>query len=142
MRSCAPYEGLSSAVSEAAGSFSELIWGNNCVYKLHEEICKTELEPKNQMLYLQCVFCCFLLLHLFLRAVTIMMVMITTINTTTRAPTAPRMPPRRRGEGLLVGVAVVWSVIVLEDTDVLMVPPAMVVVGITAVVDVWGRQLV
>ena len=71
-----------------------------------------------------------------------MMVTIPTINTTTRAPTAPRMPPSRRGEGLLVGVTVVWSVTVLEDTDALMVPPAMVVVGITAVVDVWVRQLV
>ena len=40
-------------------------------------------------------------------------------------------------EGLLppamVGVTVVGSVTVLEDTDALMVPPARVVVGITAV---------
>ena len=133
MRSCAPYEGLSSAVWEAAGSFSELIWENNCVYKLHGEIYKTELEPKNQMLYLQYVFCCFLVLHLFLRATTIMMVTIPTINTTTRAPTAPRMPPSRRGEGLVLDVTVGEPV---KDTDVLMVPPAMVVVDITAVIDV------
>ena len=106
------------------------------VYKLHEEICKTELEPKNQMLYLQCVFSCFLVLHLFLRPTTIMMVTIPTINTTTRAPPAPRMPPRKEGEGLVVGVTVVGSVTILEDTDVLMVPPAMVVVDITAMVDV------
>ena len=66
---------------------------------------------------------------------TIMVATIATINTTTRAPTAPRMPARK-GEGLLVGVAVVGSVTVLEDTDVLMVPPAVVVtVGITAVID-------
>ena len=46
------------------------------------------------------------------------------------------MMPARKGEGLLVGVAVVGSVTVLEDTDVLMVPPAVVVmVGITAVID-------
>ena len=64
---------------------------------------------------------------------TIMVATIATINTTTRAPTAPRMPARK-GEGLLVGV--VGSVTVLEDTDVLMVPPAVVVtVGITAVID-------
>ena len=56
---------------------------------------------------------------------------ITTINTT--APTAPKIAARR-GEGLVVGVTVVGSVTVLEDTDALMVPPAMVVVGITAVV--------
>ena len=56
------------------------------------------------------------------------------INTTTRAPTAPRMPARR-GEGLVVGVTVVGSVTALEDTDALMVPPAMVVVGMTAVID-------
>ena len=46
------------------------------------------------------------------------------------------MPPSRRGEGLVVGVTVIGSVTVLEDTDVRMVPPAMVVVDITAVVDV------
>ena len=64
---------------------------------------------------------------------TIMMATIATINTTTRAPTVPRMPPRRRGEeGLLVGVTVVGSVTVLEDTDAMMVPPAMVAVGETA----------
>ena len=58
---------------------------------------------------------------------------IATINTTTRAPTAPRMPPRRREEGLLVGVTVVGPVTALEDTGALMVPSAMVVmVGITA----------
>ena len=57
---------------------------------------------------------------------------ITTINTA--APTAPRMPARR-GEGVVVGVTVVGSVTVLEDTDALMVPPAMVVVSMTAVVD-------
>ena len=106
---------------------------------MERSIKQLELEPKNQMLYLQYVFCCFLVLHLFLRATTIMMVTIPTINTTTRAPTAPRMPPSRRGEeGLLVGIKVVGSVSVLEDTDALMVPPAMVVVGETAVVDVWG----
>ena len=66
---------------------------------------------------------------------TIMMATMTTINTTTRAPTAPRMPARRGGEGLVVGVTVVGSVTVLEDTDVRMVPPAMVVVGETAVID-------
>ena len=88
------------------------------------------------MMYLQCVFCCFLVLCLFLRATTIMMVTIPTINTTTRAPTAPRMPPTRRGEGLLVGVTVVGSVTALEDTDAWMVPPAMVVVDITAAIDV------
>ena len=60
---------------------------------------------------------------------TIMMATIATINTTTRAPTAPRMPPSRRGEGLVVGVTVVGSVTILEDTDALMVPPTMVVVG-------------
>ena len=64
-----------------------------------------------------------------------MMVTIPTINTTTRAPTAPRMPPSRRGEGLVLGVAV-EPVTVLEDTDVLMVPPAMVAVDITAMIDV------
>ena len=58
-----------------------------------------------------------------------MMATIATINTTTRAPTVPRMPPRRGEEGLLVGVTVVGSVTVLEDTDALMVPPAVVVVG-------------
>ena len=63
---------------------------------------------------------------------TIMMATITTINTTTRAPTAPRMPARRGEEGLVVGVTVVGSVTVLENTDVWMVPPAMVVVGETA----------
>ena len=63
---------------------------------------------------------------------TIMMATMTTINTTTRAPTAPRMPARRGEEGLVVGVTVVGSVTVLEDTDVWMVPPAMVVVGETA----------
>jgi len=58
---------------------------------------------------------------------------IATINTTTRAPTAPRMPPRREEEGLLVGVTVVGSVTALEDTGALMVPPTVVVmVGITA----------
>ena len=88
------------------------------------------------MMYLQCVFCCFLVLCLFLRAMTIMMVTIPTINTTTRAPTAPRMPPSRKGEGLLVGVTVVGSVTALEDTDAWTVPPAMVVVDITAVIDV------
>ena len=60
---------------------------------------------------------------------TIMMATIATINITTRAPTAPRMPPSRRGEGLVVGVTVVGSVTILEDTDALMVPPTMVVVG-------------
>ena len=35
-----------------------------------------------------------------------------------------------------MGVTVVGSVTVLEDTDALMVPPAMVVVDITAVIDV------
>ena len=54
---------------------------------------------------------------------------ITTINTT--APTAPKIAARR-GEGLVVGVTVVGSVTVLEDTDGWMVPPAMVVVGETA----------
>ena len=64
------------------------------------------------------------------------MATIATINTTIRAPTAPRMPPRRRGEELLVGVTVVGSVIALEDTGVLMVPStAVVMVGITAVID-------
>ena len=67
---------------------------------------------------------------------TIRMATITTINTTTRAPTAPRMPARRGEEGLLVGVTVVGSVKVLENTDVWIVPCAMVVVGITAVIDV------
>ena len=63
----------------------------------------------------------------------IMVATIATINTTTRAPTAPRMPPRRGKEGLLVGVTVVGSVTALEDTGALMVPLAMVVmVGITA----------
>ena len=62
----------------------------------------------------------------------IMAATIATINTTTRAPTVPRMPPRR-GEGLLVGVTVVGSVTALEDTGALMVPPTVVVmVGITA----------
>ena len=43
------------------------------------------------------------------------------------------MPPSRRGEeGLVVGVTVVGSVTVLEDTDARMVPPAVVVVGETA----------
>ena len=54
---------------------------------------------------------------------TIMAATIAIINTTTRAPTAPKMPPRRRGTGLLVGVTVVRSVAVLEDTGALMVPP-------------------
>ena len=63
---------------------------------------------------------------------TIMMATIATINTTTRAPTAPRMPPSKREEGLVVGVTVVEPITVLEDTGV---PPAMVVVDITAVVD-------
>ena len=67
---------------------------------------------------------------------TIRMATITTINTTTRAPTVPRMPARRGEEGLLVGVMVVGSVKVLENTDVWMVSSAMVVVGITAVIDV------
>ena len=60
------------------------------------------------------------------------------INATKKTPTAPRMPdaPRKRGEGLVVGVAVVEPVTILEDTDARMVPPAMVVVGITAVIDV------
>ena len=49
----------------------------------------------------------------------------------TAAPTAPKIAARR-GEGLVVGVIVVGSVTVLEDTDALMVPPAMVVVGKTA----------
>ena len=62
------------------------------------------------------------------------MVTIPTMNTTTRAPSAPRMPPSRRGEGL-VGVTVVGSVTVLEDTDGRMVLPAMVMVGMTAVID-------
>ena len=63
---------------------------------------------------------------------TIMMDTTATVNTTTRAPTAPRMPARRRGEGLVVEVTVVGSVTVLEDIDALMVPPAMVVVEGTA----------
>ena len=63
---------------------------------------------------------------------TIMTVTIPTINTTTRAPTAPRMPPSRRREGLVVGVTGIGSVTVLEDTDVRMVPPTVVVVGETA----------
>ena len=67
---------------------------------------------------------------------TIRMATITTINTTTRTPTAPRMAARRGEEGLLVGVTVVGSVKVLENTDVRIVPSAMVVVGITAVIDV------
>ena len=58
-----------------------------------------------------------------------MMVTIATINTTTRAPTAPRMPPSRRREGLVVGVTVIGSVTLLEDTDGRMVPPVMVMVG-------------
>ena len=63
---------------------------------------------------------------------------ITTTVTMNTAPPAPRMPARRamRGEGLLVGVTVVGSVTVLEDTGALMVPPTVVVmVGLTAVRD-------
>ena len=65
-----------------------------------------------------------------------MMMRMVKINTTNKTPTAPRMPdaPRKRGEGLLVGVTVVGPVTALEDTDVRMVPPAMVVVDITAVI--------
>ena len=85
------------------------------------------------MMYLQCIFCSFLVLQHLLRAMAIMVATIATINTTTRAPTAPRMPPRREEEGLLVGVTVVESVTALEDTGALMVPPTVVVmVGITA----------
>ena len=72
------------------------------------------------MMYLELIFFGF---FLFFRAMTIMAA---TINTTTRAPTAPRMPPRRGEEGLLVGVTVVRSVAVLEDTGALMVPPTVV----------------
>ena len=85
------------------------------------------------MMYLHCILCSFLVLQHLLRAMTIMPATIATINTTTRAPTAPRMPPRRGEEGLLVGVTVVGSVAVLEDTGALMVPPTVVVMlGITA----------
>ena len=85
------------------------------------------------MMYLQCIFCSFLVLQHLLRAMAIMEATIATINTTTRAPTAPRMPPRREEEGLLVGVTVVESVTALEDTGALMVPPTVVVmVGLTA----------
>ena len=85
------------------------------------------------MTYLLFSSFCFLVLFLFFRTMTILMATIPTINTTTRAPTAPRMPPSRRGEeGLVVGVTVVGSVTVLEDTDARMVPPAVVVVGKTA----------
>ena len=75
---------------------------------------------------------CFL--FLLLRAMKV--ATIATIATINPAP--PRMPARRarRREGVLVGVAVVGSVTVLEDTDALMVPPTVVVmVGITAVID-------
>ena len=75
------------------------------------------------MMYLELIFFGF---FLFFRAMTIMAATIATINTTTRAPTAPKMPPRRRGTGLLVGVTVVRSVAVLEDTGALMVPPIVV----------------
>ena len=64
-----------------------------------------------------------------------MMMRMVKINATKKTPTAPRMPdaPRKRGEeGLVVGVTVVGSVTVFEDIDGRMVPPAMVVVGVTA----------
>ena len=75
------------------------------------------------MMYLELIIFCF---FLFFRAMAIMAATIATINSTTRAPTAPRMPPRRREEGLLVGVTVVGSVTVFENTGALMVPPTVV----------------
>ena len=77
------------------------------------------------MMYLELIFFCF-----FLFFMTIMVATIATINTTTRAPTTPKMPPRK-GEGLLVGVTVVGSVTALEDTGAVMVPPTVVDLGET-----------